>query len=103
MGLRSTFLRHLVGPTHDDVLTAVNEVLDQQGWEVQREPIIGGVRPDIVAHGPNGTSYVIEVKQGELEANLGAVAQVEAFRNAVAKKSGGGCKGHARGCWRDSQ
>lgn len=93
MALRPAFLRHLVGPTHDDLVTAVNDLFDQQGWRVQREPIVGSVRPDIVACAPSGTSYVIEVKQGGLDVNLGAVAQVEAFRNAVAEESGGDAKG----------
>jgi RecB family endonuclease NucS len=93
MALVPNRLRQLFGPTHDQLVSAVNSVLDLPGWEVQREPVIEGVRPDIVAREPNGTTFVIEVKQGDLEANLGAVAQVEAFRNAVAEQSGGDTRG----------
>lgn len=100
-------LRHLLRPTHDQLLSAVQEVLVGEKWDVDREPIVGtarhgpgacgslpgAVRPDIVAREPDGATYVIEVKQGEWEANLGAVAQVETFRNVVAREFGGEPKG----------
>jgi RecB family endonuclease NucS len=80
--------------SHDGMVKAVNEALDLEGWQVEVEPIVGNVRPDIVAREPNdGMSYVIEIKDGDLEANLGAVAQVETFRNAVAEHRGGAVKG----------
>jgi RecB family endonuclease NucS len=80
-------------PSHDAIVSAVNKALELPGWTVEVEPIVGNVRPDLVARGPDGTTHVIEVKQGGLEANLGAVAQVEAFRNAVAEHRGGMAKG----------
>lgn len=86
-------LRHLLGPSRGDVTSAVEEVLREQNWEVQHEPIIGRVRPDILARDPNGATFVINVNQGGWAANLGAVAQVEAFRNAVAREIGREAKG----------
>lgn len=83
----------LFKPSHDVMVSALNKVLDGEGWQVEVEPIVGNVRPDIVAREPSGISYVIEVKGADLEANLGAVAQVETFRNAVAEDRGEEVKG----------
>ena len=49
----------------------------------KRLTLLENVRPDLVAHAPDGATYVFEIKQGQLDANLGAVAQVEAFQNAA--------------------
>jgi RecB family endonuclease NucS len=86
-------LRNLFKPTHDQMVSAITDALLGQQWVVQREPIVGMLRPDIVAHGPEGATYVIEVKQGNAGANLGAVAQVEAYRDAIAREFGGEVKG----------
>lgn len=86
-------LRHILGPTRDDVMSAVEEVLRKRNWEVQHEPIVGTVRPDILARDPGGATFVINVNQGGWNANLGAVAQVETFRNAVASEVGTEAKG----------
>jgi|HubBroStandDraft_6_1064221.scaffolds.fasta_scaffold37564_3 RecB family endonuclease NucS len=89
----TSLLRSLFKPTHDQMVGVIADALLEERWDVQREPIVGTVRPDIVAHGPEGATYVIEVKQGNAGANLGAVAQVEAYRNALAREVGGEVKG----------
>jgi RecB family endonuclease NucS len=86
-------IRHMLRPSHDQIVSAVENTLLEQHWKVDREPIVGTVRPDLVARQPDGTVYVFEIKQGGLEANLGAVAQVETYRNAVAKQYGGQARG----------
>jgi hypothetical protein len=78
---------------HDDMVGTVVDVLSQEDWQVEREPVVGSVRPDIVALSPSGARYVFEVKQSELDTNLGAVAQVETFRNAVDVQEGGSTTG----------
>jgi RecB family endonuclease NucS len=79
--------------THDQLMGAVAETLREGAWDVQLEPIVGTVRPDLVARGPSGQTYVIEVKQADTAAWLGAVAQVEAYRNALAEECGDDAKG----------
>ena len=86
-------LRHLFGPRRDIVASAVEDILRAQGWDVQREPIVASMRPDIVARSPKGELYVMDVKQGDAAANLGAVAQVESLRNAVTDAWGASAKG----------
>jgi predicted RecB family endonuclease len=73
-------LRDLLNP-HERIVSSVEKVLREESWQVEREPVLENIRPDLVAHAPDGATYVIEVKQGRLDANLGAVAQVEAFQN----------------------
>jgi len=75
-------LKNILQPGHDDVVDAVAQTLADRHWQVDREPIVGGNRPDLVAHQPGGPTYVFEIKAGRPEANLGAVAQVEAYLNA---------------------
>jgi hypothetical protein len=78
--------RHLFGPTPEDVTSAVEEVLRERNWDVRHEPILGRVRPDILAKSPGGETYVINIKQDSSGADLGAVAQVESFRDAVTRE-----------------
>jgi hypothetical protein len=85
--------KNLLSSSHEQILASVEKVLAGADWEVSREEIVGAVRPDIVARKPGGPTYVIEVKERDLDANFGAVAQVETFRNAVAAKFGGEAKG----------
>jgi RecB family endonuclease NucS len=87
-------LKYLHRHSHNEVVSTVEEVLLGQGWVVHRDPTYGKMlRPDIVARGPGGETYVFEVKRSDGEVNLGAVAQVEAYRNAVAETDGGQVKG----------
>jgi RecB family endonuclease NucS len=87
-------MKYLHRPSHNEVVSAVEEVLLGLRWEVHREPIYGkALRPDIVARIPGGETYVFEVKRSEGDVNLGAVAQVEAYRNAVAEANGGQVRG----------
>jgi hypothetical protein len=74
--------RDLLNP-HARTVSSVEKVLREGSWQVEREPVLENIRPDLVAHAPDGTIYIFEVKQGQLDANLGAVAQVEAFQNAA--------------------
>lgn len=80
-------------PTHDRIVTSIEAVLRQQNWQVEREPAADAIPADIVAREPNGATYVIEVKRGAAEANLGAIAEVETLRDVVAKKTGEDAKG----------
>jgi hypothetical protein len=86
-------LRNPFKLTHDEVVSAIADTLRGWQWDVRREPIVGALRPDLVVHGPEGPTFVIEVKQGKGGGNLGAVAQVEAYRNAVVQEIGGEAKG----------
>src|ERR1700730_9774061 len=74
--------------THDKVVQALEDGLRGQRWQVEEEPLIGTVRPDLVATDPNGVSYVFEVKAEAAEAHLGAVAQVEAYRDSFRQQLG---------------
>lgn len=74
---------------HDALVAAVERHLRDQDWLVEREPRIAGtLRPDIVARSPKGSSYVFEIKTGAVQAHLGAVAQVENYRNSLAAELG---------------
>ncbi len=86
-------VRDLFGTSHDQLVDAVEQVLREQHWDVSRDQILGTVRPDIVARKPGGPTYVFEVKRGQLDANLGAVAQVETFRRAAAQLVDGDAQG----------
>jgi hypothetical protein len=79
--------------THEETVSAIADALLGREWDVRREPIVGRLRPDLVVHGPDGATYVIEVKQGGGGGYLGAVAQVEAYRNAVSQEIGADAKG----------
>jgi hypothetical protein len=75
--------RHLFGPTPEDVTSTVEQVLRERNWDVRHEPILARARPDILAESPHGRTYVINIKQDASSADLGAIAQVESFREAV--------------------
>lgn len=79
--------------THDEAVQALEDALRSQRWQVEEEPLIGTVRPDLVATDPNGTSYVFEVKAEAAEAHLGAVAQVEAYRDSLRQQLGREARG----------
>jgi RecB family endonuclease NucS len=86
-------LKSLFKPPEERLMDAVADALQEEAWDVQREPIVGTLRPDLVARRPDGQSYVIEVKRSTVTANLGAVAQVEAYRNALAQRGDREAKG----------
>ena len=52
-----------------------------RAWEVVDEPHIGTLYPDLIATDPDGRLYVFEVKTERAQAHLGAVAQVETYRD----------------------
>jgi hypothetical protein len=57
--------------------------LDALGWNVEKEPLLGTLRPDVVAQSPDGTVYLIEVKLGNGSAHFSALAQVTAMKEAL--------------------
>jgi RecB family endonuclease NucS len=74
---------------HDALVATVERHLRDRDWTVEREPrIAGNLRPDIVARSPKGEPYVFEIKAGSAQAHLGAVAQVENYRNSLAAALG---------------
>lgn len=74
---------------HDRLVAEVQNLLERRQWTVSREPhLAGNLRPDIVARDPDGNRYVIEVKAGTGQAHLGAVAQVESYRNSLETQLG---------------
>ena len=74
---------------HDRLVATIVELLKEQNWTVEEEPRLGGLRPDIVARNPDGDSYVFELKTDPAQADLGAVAQVETYRNSLAERDDG--------------
>jgi RecB family endonuclease NucS len=87
-------LRDLFGQeAHDQVVQAVEDTLRTWKWEVVKWPLVGPLHPDIIARDPHGALYVFEVKTGSGQAHLGAVAQVEAYRNSVGAQLGKPAKG----------
>jgi RecB family endonuclease NucS len=76
---------------HDHLVSEVAELLQKQEWDVSAEPLAGNLRPDLVAKDPEGNRYVIEIEAGQ--AHLGAVAQVEHYRNSLRDRVGDQAKG----------
>lgn len=70
---------------HAALVHVLADRLQAKGWAVNEEPLISTVRPDLVATKKGEAPYVFEVKTGS--AHLGAVAQVEAYRNALQAQS----------------
>ncbi len=85
MALIQTLRAQLGFATHAQVVDAAANVLRSSSWQVQQEPVIGTMRPDIVARDPDGKTFVFEVKAGKQDAFLGAVAQVEGYRDRLAE------------------
>src|SRR4051812_35032902 len=73
---------------HDQLLSAVARGLKESGWQTQEGLSRPTASPDLVVIDQEGSPYVIEVKAGSGEGHLGAVAQVEAYRNAIATELG---------------
>jgi hypothetical protein len=92
MAMRS-LLKNPFELTHEKMVSVIADALLGRQWDVRREPIVRRLRPDLVVHRPEGPTYVIEVKQGHGGGYLGAVAQVEAYRDAVAQEIDGEAKG----------
>jgi RecB family endonuclease NucS len=86
MALIQGFLAQLGLATHEQVVDAAAKTLRGSDWVVEQEPVVGTMRPDIIAHDPEGTTYVIELKTGKQNAYLGAVAQVEGYRDRLAEQ-----------------
>jgi RecB family endonuclease NucS len=77
--------------THDRLLVSLTRDLEESGWAVEAEPMVGTVQPDVVATTPDGGVYVFEVKS--TGAHLGAVAQVEAYRDSLSALRGTEARG----------
>jgi hypothetical protein len=76
------------GRAHQDLLESLSRLLMSWHWQVDREPRVGALRPDLIAQGPDGQTYLFEVKAGRSQGHLGAIGQVEAFRNAFRAQEG---------------
>jgi hypothetical protein len=70
---------------HAALVRVLAEQLQARGWRVDEEPLISTVRPDLVARKEGKAPRVFEVKASP--AHLGAVAQVEAYRNMLHSQS----------------
>lgn len=72
---------------HPLVQTLVASVLREAGWTVGTEARIGDrFRPDLVGTSPDDQNLVVEIKAARLENHLGAVAQAEAYKAALASQ-----------------
>ncbi len=45
-----------------DFIESISKVLQSTSYTIEREPFVGGVRPDFVVHGPGGQVIVVEGK-----------------------------------------
>ncbi len=63
--------------------------LERKGWRVQMEPMIGMMRPDIVAQSPEGDTYVFEIKVGPTggSATFSDLAQANAYAHGIGQVS----------------
>lgn len=73
-----SLIARLGAGSHEQLLGAVTDALREHDWDVETEPRVGRMRPDLIAHDGAGTNYVIELKATPPPAFVGAVAQVEA-------------------------
>jgi hypothetical protein len=73
---------------HDDVVAEVAKALRDSGWRLEKVVAVPTAQPDLLAWDPRGTPYVVEVKAGRGQGHLGAVAQVEAYRDALENELG---------------
>lgn len=76
------------GRSHDELVAWLANKLQAARWRVDREPRVGRLEPDLVAVGPDGMSYVIEVQAGEHPAHLGSIGQMEAYATAFEEQRG---------------
>ncbi|HEX2196725.1 MAG TPA: hypothetical protein VHJ76_07340 [Actinomycetota bacterium] len=67
------------------------ESLRAIGWKVEEEPLVGHVRPDLIAVSPNDNHvFVVEFKVGKSPSvHFGALAQLAQYREAVASAKHG--------------
>lgn len=74
------------GPTeHNALVRVLAQRLQADGWQVNEQPLISTMRPDLIATKEGEAPHVFEIKTGL--AHLGSVAQVEAYRNALGAQS----------------
>lgn len=68
-----------------DILDRLTSIAERLEYKVVREPLIGGLQPDMVVQTPDGRTIVVEVKNGGAsEAVLQAASfQVEAYKRAA--------------------
>jgi len=74
-------------PVEDERQAELAEVatsLQRRGMGVEIEPVIGSVRPDIVATVEDGPVYIIELKTGDGSAHFSLIAQLLNFASAYA-------------------
>jgi DNA-binding GntR family transcriptional regulator len=69
--------------SRERVARVVEVILDEFGLKVDREPV-GSARPAFVARADDGKLFVIEIKHGQPEPTLDAVAELQTLRKTVA-------------------
>jgi hypothetical protein len=67
---------------------ALAEGLARSGWNVEVEPVIGTVRPDVLAVGPSGDALVAEIKTSREPLHFATIAQVAGFGSLARKLRG---------------
>jgi hypothetical protein len=74
--------------THESLVGYLSDILAGWSWKVYRDPQVGTLRPDLIAEDPAGRAYIFEIKSGGYQGHLGALGQVETFKNAVQSELG---------------
>ncbi|HEX4806274.1 MAG TPA: hypothetical protein VFU94_10250 [Conexibacter sp.] len=58
---------------------AVADALADAGWSVEKQPVLGTVRPDLLVESPQGDQIIVEVKAGKAPVHFGVIAQLAAY------------------------
>jgi hypothetical protein len=74
--------------TEQSLVEKIADVLKDRGWQIAVEPRISNFIPDLVGEDPEHRRFIFEVKSGPGGGHLGALGQVETYRNALANAEG---------------
>jgi hypothetical protein len=74
--------------TERSLVEKIANVLVRRGWQIDVGPRISNFIPDLVGEDPQHRRFVFEVKSGPEGGHLGALGQVETYRNALADARG---------------
>jgi RecB family endonuclease NucS len=91
--LVDSLISHFGAASHKQLVEAAAKFLRARNWDVETEPRVGHMRPDIVARDTRGNPFVIEIKSRSPGALLGAVAQVEAQVEGYRQECGAEARG----------
>ncbi len=91
--LVDSVISYFAAASHEQLVQAAAEFLRERNWDVETEPRVGHMRPDIVARDTLGNPFVIEIKSRSPGALLGAVAQVEAQVEGYRQERGADARG----------